>query len=74
MDTPVEGNSNRFFSTWCSHKDISGLIEACINSEKIGFNIFYGVSDNKWKIWDISDQKKILNFHPQSDAEIFRTE
>jgi len=74
VDTPVEGNSNRFFSTWCSHKDISGLIEACINSEKIGFNIFYGVSDNKWKIWDISDQKKILNFHPQSDAEIFRTE
>ena len=74
VDTPVEGNSNRFFSTWCSHKDISGLIEACINSEKIVFNIFYGVSDNKWKIWDISDQKKILNFHPQSDAEIFRTE
>ena len=48
------------------------LIEACINSEKIGFNIFYGVSDNKWKIWDISDQQELLNFHPESNAEIFR--
>ncbi len=73
VDTPIEGDSHRFFSTWCSHKDISGLIEACINSENIGFNIFYGVSDNKWKIWDISDQQKILDFHPQSNAEIFRT-
>ena len=72
VDTPIEGNFNRFFSTWCSHKDISGLIEACINSEKIGFNIFYGVSDNKWKIWDISDQQELLNFQPESNAEIYR--
>ncbi len=48
------------------------LIEACINSEKIGFNIVYGVSDNKWKIWDISDQQELLKFQPTSNAEFYR--
>ena len=72
-NSPVSNTkSKRFFSTWCSHEDIAGLIEACINSEKITFNIFFGVSDNKWRIWDISNQKSILDFYPKSDAESFR--
>ncbi|MBO83668.1 MAG: hypothetical protein CL506_04795 [Actinobacteria bacterium] len=73
-DSPVRGNSSRFFSTWCSHNDIFGLIEACIASDNLRFNIFYGVSNNKWKIWDISNQKKILDFSPQSNAESFRND
>ena len=71
-NNPVVKNSNRFFSTWCSHDDISGLIEACIDSKKIGFEIFYGVSNNKWKIWDISNYKKKLTFYPESNAEDLR--
>ncbi len=71
-DDPSIKNSNRFFSTWCSHNDIAGLIEGCINSNKIGFDIFYGVSDNKWKIWDISNMYEKLSFFPESNAEIFR--
>jgi hypothetical protein len=57
-----------------SHNDISGLIEACIASDNLRFNIFYGVSNYKWKIWDISNQKKILDFSPQSNAESFRND
>tara|TARA_B110000438_G_scaffold88879_1_gene88358 strand:+ start:715 stop:1476 length:762 start_codon:yes stop_codon:yes gene_type:complete len=72
IDTPIEQNNSRFFSTWCSHEDIYGLIDACINSEDLAFNIFYGVSNNLWKIWDTSNQKKIINFHPKSNAESFR--
>ena len=53
INTPVEQGNNRIFSTWCSHEDIYGLIDACIKSEDLKFNIFYGVSDNQWKIWDI---------------------
>ena len=64
--------SKRSFATWCSHDDLAGLIEACIVSEKVTFDIFFGVSNNKWKIWDISNQKKILNYSPKSNAESFR--
>ena len=64
--------AKRSFATWCSHDDLAGLIEACIVSEKVTFDIFFGVSNNKWKIWDISNQKKILNYSPISNAESFR--
>jgi nucleoside-diphosphate-sugar epimerase len=71
-NNPVVKNSNRFFSTWCSHNDIAGLIEACIDSERIRFEIFYGVSNNKWKIWDISNFENKLSFYPKSNAEDLR--
>ena len=71
-NTPVVKNSNRFFSTWCSHNDIAGLIEACIDSERVRFEIFYGVSNNKWKIWDISNFENKLSFYPKSNAEDLR--
>lgn len=71
-NNPVVKNSNRFFSTWCSHNDIAGLIEACIDSERIRFEIFYGVSNNKWKIWDISNFENKLSFYPESNAEDLR--
>ena len=68
----IANNSNRIFSTWCSHDDIAGLIKACIKSNNITFNIFFGVSNNKWRIWDIVNQKKVLNFTPKSNAENHR--
>ena len=71
-NNPRVKNSNRFFSTWCSHDDIAGLINACINSDKIEFDIFYGVSNNTWKIWDISNQEEKLSFKPYSNAENLR--
>ena len=61
-NSPISNNSQRTFTTWCSYEDIINLIIACIDSDKITFNIFYGVSNNTWKIWDISNQEKILNF------------
>tara|TARA_Y100001936_G_C16087373_1_gene682836 strand:- start:668 stop:1459 length:792 start_codon:yes stop_codon:yes gene_type:complete len=71
-NNPVVKNSNRFFSTWCSHEDIAGLVKACIDSNKIGFEIFFGVSNNTWKIWDISNYKDLLSFYPISNAEKLR--
>ena len=71
-NNPKVKNSNRFFSTWCSHEDIAGLIDACIKSNKVEYDIFYGVSDNDWKIWDISNAEKILSFKPTSNSETYR--
>ena len=71
-DNPKVKNSNRFYSTWCSHEDIAGLIDACIKSKNVEYDIFYGVSDNDWKIWDISNAEKILSFKPSSNSEAYR--
>ena len=37
-------------------------------NKTLGFGIFYGVSDNEKRFWDISDAEQRLGYHPQDDA------
>ncbi|MDG2101971.1 MAG: NAD-dependent epimerase/dehydratase family protein [Dehalococcoidales bacterium] len=69
VDTPK--SSIRHFSTWLSHKDISQLVEKSIIHD-VGFEIFYGVSNNKWRIWDINNAYKKISYMPIDNAENFR--
>jgi hypothetical protein len=36
------------------------------------FGIYYGVSDNRWRFWDISEAQSEIGFVPQDDAERLR--
>tara|TARA_B110001454_G_scaffold74706_1_gene72266 strand:- start:9711 stop:10472 length:762 start_codon:yes stop_codon:yes gene_type:complete len=69
IDTPK--SSIRHYSTWLSHRDISQLVEKSIIHD-VGFEIFYGVSNNKWRIWDISNAYKKISYMPIDNAENFR--
>jgi NAD+ dependent glucose-6-phosphate dehydrogenase len=57
-----------FLTTWLSHDDLVQLVKKSISSENIKFGIYYGVSNNKGRFWDISNAEKKLAFHPQDDA------
>ncbi len=52
---------------WLSHRDLVELIRRSILSE-IKFGIYYGVSNNREKICDISNTRKDLGFEPKDDA------
>ena len=69
VDTPT--NSIRHFATWLSHKDIAQLVEKSLSS-KLGFEIFYGVSNNKWRFWDIENAYKKIGYQPVENAENYR--
>ena len=64
----------RQFATWCSYRDISQLVQKCIDIEKLGFQIFYGVSNNSWRFWDINHARSTVGYDPQDNAEIYRTQ
>ncbi len=64
--------SVRHFATWCSHRDLAQLVDKCLSVSKLGFDIFYGVSGNKWRFWDISHAEKVLGYRPQDNAETYR--
>jgi|TARA_B110000495_G_scaffold203915_1_gene230760 nucleoside-diphosphate-sugar epimerase len=64
-------SSIRHYSTWLSHRDISQLVEKSI-IHGVGFEIFYGVSNNKWRIWDINNAYKKISYMPVDNAEKFR--
>lgn len=62
----------RQLATWCSHRDVLQLIQRCLEVEPLQFDIFYGVSDNKWRFWDIDHARDVLGYAPQDNAEDYR--
>ena len=52
-------NQDRQFSVYCSQENIVSMVEACIKApDRIKFDIFYVVSDNKWsyRIWNMHER------------------
>lgn len=60
-------HNERTKKTWLSHRDLIQLIEKSIDSN-IGFGIYYGVSNNKDRFWDISNAEKDLGYTPVDDG------
>ncbi len=66
-----EGQRN--FATLLTHRDAVHLFERCVEAPNdVGFAVFYGVSDNTWRFWDISDSRRSIGYQPRGDAEQWR--
>jgi nucleoside-diphosphate-sugar epimerase len=63
----------RHMATWLSHRDLAQLVDRCLSVEGVHFEIFYGVSGNTWRIWDIEHARRVLGYAPQDNAETYRT-
>lgn len=70
-DNPTR--SIRNFATWQSHRDLAQQIRKSLESpESLLFDIFYGVSDNKWRFWDIDHAREVIGYRPADNAEDYR--
>lgn len=59
----------RMRATWLSHRDAAHLIDCCLSAPGLKFDIFYGVSNNTWRFWDIEHAKRAIGYSPRDDAE-----
>ncbi len=59
----------RMRATWCSHRDLAQLVSLCLTCPDLRFEIFYGVSGNTWRFWDISHAAAVLGYSPMDNAE-----
>jgi uronate dehydrogenase len=51
------------------------LARCCIEAPPdLAFGVFYGVSANRWRIWDIDDARRAIGYEPRDDAEVWRGE
>lgn len=65
----------RHFATLLTHRDLVHLVTQCVEAPpRVGFGIFYGVSNNTWRFWDIGDSADAIGYHPRDDAESWRDE
>jgi uronate dehydrogenase len=61
------------FATLLTHRDLVQLVRCSLAAPAtLRFGIFYGVSANTWRIWDIDNARAELGYEPIDNAEIFR--
>jgi uronate dehydrogenase/NAD+ dependent glucose-6-phosphate dehydrogenase len=55
---------------WCSQRDIAQLVQCCVDApQDLRYDIFYGVSDNKYNWVDIDHARDVLGYQPLDRAE-----
>lgn len=59
----------RFLSTWLSHQDLVQLVKKSLLGE-VNFAIYYGVSNNRKRFWDISNAAVEIGYQPESDSSM----
>lgn len=67
-DDPTTNERN--MSTWLSHRDLKQLVLKALaaDQEFPGFGIYYGVSGNSRRFWDISNAEDELGYLPDDNA------
>jgi dTDP-4-dehydrorhamnose reductase len=58
----------KLLDMFVSRRDVNQIIERSIDVENLRFGIFFGVSDNLYKRYDISDARELLGYAPQDDV------
>lgn len=65
--------NSREFSVWCSQRDIAQMVQKTIEApDTLKYDIFYVVSNNKWRYRDLSHAKEVVGFVPEDAAEDYR--
>lgn len=60
---------NRMKATWLSRKDMAHLVDCCLQNDDIEFGIYYGVSDNERRWFDIETARTDIGFEPNDSAD-----
>ncbi len=56
-------------ATWCRSRDLAQMVRRSLEHENLGFQIFYAISGNTRRYWDISNAQAILGYEPEDNAE-----
>lgn len=59
----------RLKAMWHSRRDFAHQVNCCLQDETVSFDIFYGVSDNQRRWFDLEHSRTILGYAPQDNGE-----
>jgi hypothetical protein len=58
---------------WCSQRDAGHMVELCIAApDELKFDVFFVVSNNKWRYRDLDHAREVLGFESHDNAEDYR--
>lgn len=59
-----------FMSVWCSLRDLMQLVGRCLDQgDKLRYDVFYGLSNNRYRWMDIEHARQVVGYTPQDSAE-----
>jgi nucleoside-diphosphate-sugar epimerase len=67
-DSPILRAKGDIQREWCSPRDLTQLLTKTLCAKDLPFAIFFGVSNNTGRFWDISNAQKLVGYEPQDDA------
>jgi nucleoside-diphosphate-sugar epimerase len=59
----------RMHSMWQSRRDVAHMVERCLADDSVDFDVFYGVSDNSERWFDIDHARDVLGYDPRDTAD-----
>jgi len=59
----------RMKAMWQSRRDHAHMVEQCLTDEDVEFDVFYGVSDNDRRWFDIDHARAVIDYDPQDNGE-----
>lgn len=69
-DRPAEP---RHYATLLTHRDLTTLVDCALGAPpELRFGIYYGVSANTWRFWDLANARQEIGYEPADDAERLR--
>jgi nucleoside-diphosphate-sugar epimerase len=64
-----EEQAARMQCTWQSRRDVAHMVDCCLRDEAATFEVFYGVSDNDRRWFDIGHAREVIDYDPRDSAE-----
>jgi len=58
---------SEFHREWCRPRDLTQLLVKCLRAD-LRYAIFFGISNNTGRCWDISNAQKLVGYDPQDDS------
>ncbi|WP_231187867.1 NAD(P)-dependent oxidoreductase [Haladaptatus sp. DYF46] len=59
----------RMKAMWQSRRDFAHQVDCCLEDENVEFDVFYGVSDNYRRWFDLEHARSKIGYRPQDDGE-----
>jgi len=73
LNSESKPESPRQFATLLTHGDLVQLVRCCIEAPAdLKYGIYYGVSNNKRRFWDIGNARDEIGYIPVDNAEYWR--
>lgn len=70
LEDDNQTKNSRLMHTWLSHRDLLHLFRKSIESS-IKFGVYYGVSNNDGRFWDIANAERELGYNPVDNAALY---